>query len=241
MANLKPMLEDAAADCSPEWERALAALAADMRRRAVSHNTVSAYMNDCRQLARWASGHQTDPDAVDLKTLRRYVASLSERGQAPSTVARKLAASRALFRVLMQQGWIAQNPADLVTAPQASAHAPARAQARGGRAAAGPHRRDTPLQLRDRALLELAYSSGLRAEELVTLELGSLDFDSESVRVQGKGDKTRIVPRGRVRAGGDHALPAARAAGALQRAARQGGWGRFRPPAAVPIEDRTGA
>ncbi len=196
MANLKPMLEDAAADCSPEWERALAALAADMRRRAVSHNTVSAYMNDCRQLARWASGHQTDPDAVDLKTLRRYVASLSERGQAPSTVARKLAASRALFRVLMQQGWIAQNPADLVTAPKRPRTLPRVLKHEEVELLLDRIGADTPLQLRDRALLELAYSSGLRAEELVTLELGSLDFDSESVRVQGKGDKTRIVPVG---------------------------------------------
>jgi integrase/recombinase XerC/integrase/recombinase XerD len=54
----------------------------------------------------------------------------------------------------------------------------------------------TPLELRDRALFELAYASGLRAEELVSLELGSIDFDAETVRVEGKGGKTRIVPAG---------------------------------------------
>ena len=91
-------------DCSPAWERALAELAADLRRRAVSANTVVAYMNDCRQLASWATARGLEPRAVDLRTLRRYVAALSEQGQAPSTVARKLAAVRALFRVQMQLG-----------------------------------------------------------------------------------------------------------------------------------------
>ena len=60
----------------------------------------------------------------------------------------------------------------------------------------------TPLELRDRALLELAYSSGLRAEELVTVEVGAIDFDARDVRVEGKGGKTRIVPVG------EHALAA---------------------------------
>src|SRR5918993_1484353 len=60
----------------------------------------------------------------------------------------------------------------------------------------------TPLELRDRALFELAYGCGLRAEELVDLDVGSLDFDAEQVRVEGKGGKTRFVPAG------EHALPA---------------------------------
>jgi site-specific recombinase XerD len=188
--------------CSPGWRRALDELAADLRRRAVSANTVTAYMNDSRQLAEWASGAGLEPAAVDLRALRRYVASLSTRGQAPSTVARKLAAVRALFRVQTQLGRLAQNPADLVTAPKRPKTLPRVLKPGEVELLLDRIPASTPLEQRDRALLELAYSSGLRAEELVTLEVGAIDFDAETVRVDGKGGKTRLVPVG------EHALAA---------------------------------
>jgi integrase/recombinase XerC/integrase/recombinase XerD len=189
-------------DCSPAWEQSLAALAADLRRRAVSPNTVVAYMNDCRQLACWSTARGVEPEGVDLRTLRRYVAGLSEQGQAPSTVARKLAAVRALFRVQMEQGRLTQNPADLVTAPKRPKTLPRVLKREEIEMLLDRIPALTPLELRDRALLELAYSSGLRAEELVTVEVGAIDFDAETVRVDGKGGKTRMVPVG------EHALAA---------------------------------
>jgi integrase/recombinase XerC/integrase/recombinase XerD len=189
-------------ECSPAWERALDDLAADLRRRAVSRNTVTAYMNDSRQLADWAGAAGVEPHAVDLKTLRRYVATLSARGQAPSTVARKLAAVRALFRVQTQLGRMEQNPADLVAAPKRPKALPRVLKHEEVELLLDRIPATTPLQARDRALLELAYSSGLRAEELVRLEVGAIDFDAETVRVEGKGGKTRLVPVG------EHALAA---------------------------------
>ena len=188
--------------CTPAWGQVLRELAADLRRRAVSGNTVTAYMNDSRQLARWATSAGVEPQSVDLKVLRRYVATLSARGQAPSTVARKLAAVRALFRVQTQLGRIAQNPADLVAAPKRPKTLPRVLKAEEVELLLDRIPATTPLQQRDRALLELAYSSGLRAEELVTLEVGAIDFDAETVRVEGKGGKTRLVPVG------EHALAA---------------------------------
>lgn len=188
--------------CSPAWETALGELAADLRRRAVSANTVTAYMNDSRQLADWASATGLEPEAIDLRALRRYIAGLSARGQAPSTVARKLAAVRALFRVQMQIGRIEQNPADLVTAPKRPKTLPRVLRRDEVELLLERIPATTPLEQRDRALLELAYSSGLRAEELVNLEVGAIDFDSEHVRVEGKGGKTRLVPVG------EHALAA---------------------------------
>lgn len=188
--------------CTPAWGQALTELAADLRRRAVSGNTVTAYMNDSRQLAGWATAAGVEPQAVDLKALRRYVATLSARGQAPSTVARKLAAVRALFRVQTQLGRMEQNPADLVTAPKRPKTLPRVLKAEEVELLLDRIPATTPLQQRDRALLELAYSSGLRAEELVTLEVGAIDFDAETVRVEGKGGKTRMVPVG------EHALAA---------------------------------
>ena len=188
--------------CSPAWARALDELAADLRRRAVSSNTVTAYMNDSRQLADWATAAGVEPHAIDLKCLRRYVATLSARGQAPSTVARKLAAVRALFRVQTQLGRMEQNPADLVAAPKRPKTLPRVLKREEVETLLDRIPATTPLEQRDRALLELAYSSGLRAEELVSLEVGAIDFDAETVRVEGKGGKTRLVPVG------EHALAA---------------------------------
>jgi len=159
-------------------------------------------MNDSRQLADWATAGGLEPQEIDLKALRRYVATLSARGQAPSTVARKLAAVRALFRVQTQLGRMEQNPADLVAAPKRPKTLPRVLKAEEVVLLLDRIPATTPLEQRDRALLELAYSSGLRAEELVSLEAGAVDFDAETVRVEGKGGKTRLVPVG------EHALAA---------------------------------
>jgi site-specific recombinase XerD len=187
---------------SAEWERALAALADDLRRRAVAEKTARAYRIDCRQLARWASTRGLQPATIEIKGLRRYLASLTEHGAAPTTVARKLAALRALFRVEVELGGRAGNPAELLSPPRRPRKLPRvlkqaevvtlldRIPAQG------------PLELRDRALFELAYASGLRAEELVNLDVAGIDFDGELVRVEGKGGKTRLVPVG------EHALAA---------------------------------
>ena len=159
-------------------------------------------MNDCRQLASWASASAIEPQTIDLKALRRYVAGLSARGQAPTTVARKLAAVRALFKVQMQLGHLDHNPADLIAAPKRPKTLPRVLKQEEVELLLDRIPSVTPLQQRDRALLELAYSSGLRAEELVTLEVGAIDFDAETVRIEGKGGKTRLVPVG------EHALAA---------------------------------
>jgi integrase/recombinase XerC/integrase/recombinase XerD len=187
---------------SPSWQDALAALDDDLRRRAAAAKTVRAYAIDCRQLAAWATAARIEPDAVDLRTLRRYVAGLSRAGQSPSTIARKLAAARALFRVQVALHRRAENPADLLSAPKRPQRLPRVLKPADVAALLDRIPTSTPLELRDRALFELAYASGLRAEELVSLELGSVDFDAESVRIEGKGGKTRLVPVG------EHALRA---------------------------------
>jgi integrase/recombinase XerC/integrase/recombinase XerD len=187
---------------APEWEAALDAFDADLRRRAVAAKTRRAYAIDTHQFGRWASGHGLVPSAVDVRALRRYVAGLTEAGQAPTTVARKLAALRGLFRHEVSIGARSENPADLLSSPKRSQRLPRVLKA--GEVAALLDRIPATgsLELRDRALFELAYACGLRAEELVTLDLGSVDFDSETVRVEGKGGKTRLVPAG------EHALAA---------------------------------
>jgi integrase/recombinase XerC/integrase/recombinase XerD len=181
---------------SPAWERTLADFAEDLRRRAVAEKTQRAYAIDTDQFARWAQDAGIAPAAVDVRTLRRYVASLSERGQAPSTVARKLAALRGMFRAQIQTGARGENPAELLHSPKRAQNLPRVLKATEVTALLDRIPATGPLEVRDRAIFELAYASGLRAEELVSLELDSIDFDGESVRVEGKGGRTRLVPVG---------------------------------------------
>jgi site-specific recombinase XerD len=181
---------------TPAWQATVDAFAEDLRRRAVAAKTLRAYMIDSSQFAGWAGERGLTPTQVNVRALRRYVAGLSEAGLAPTSVARKLAALRGLFRVQMQAGERAENPAELLHSPKRGQDLPH--VLKTGEVASLLDRipAGTPLQLRDRAIFELAYASGLRAEELVSLDLEAVDFDSESVRVEGKGGRTRLVPVG---------------------------------------------
>ncbi len=189
-------------ELDPAWQNALDEFDRDLRRRAVATKTRHAYAIDTAQFAGWATHNGLQPATVTVRALRRYAARLSETGRAPSTVARKLAALRALFRVQVERGVRAENPADLLSAPKRAQRLPRVLKPAEVAALLDRIPARTPLELRDRALFELAYASGLRAEELVSLELDSVQFDAEIVRVEGKGGKTRLVPAG------EHALRA---------------------------------
>jgi site-specific recombinase XerD len=198
---------------SSAWNDALALLEEDLRRRDAAARTRRAYGVDLSQFACWASQLGLEPKDVGPRDVRRYVALLSAQNLSPSTTARKLSALRACFSSQREHGLIAQNPADLVSTPRRSSYLPRVLKQRevaslldsigpgGPGGSSGPGRAaggDGPLILRDRALFELAYSCGLRAEELVTLRVADIDHDGEQLRVEGKGRKTRYVPVGEV-------------------------------------------
>ena len=178
------------------WDAALGGFEDELRRRGVAEKTRAAYAADARHFAAWAADRGAEPAEVDVRTLRRYAAGLAERGIAPATIARRLAALRGLFRTQMQAGARADNPAELLSSPKRPQRLPHVLKAGEVAALLDSIPAATPLEVRDRALFELAYACGLRAEELVTLELEALDFDAEAVRVEGKGGKTRLVPLG---------------------------------------------
>ncbi|HEY5045976.1 MAG TPA: tyrosine-type recombinase/integrase [Solirubrobacteraceae bacterium] len=206
------------------WNDALALLEDDLSRRDAAPRTRRAYGVDLAQFAHWAQGRGLQPESVGPRDVRRYIALLSEKNAAASTTGRKLAALRALFTSQREHGLIAQNPADLVSTPRRSSHLPRVLKQKeaaklldaiaapgagglpikaGGPAveapgAGGPPVKSGPLILRDRALFELAYSCGLRAEELVSLKTADIDHDGEQLRVEGKGRKTRYLPIGEV-------------------------------------------
>jgi integrase/recombinase XerC/integrase/recombinase XerD len=181
---------------SASWRAALKAFESDLRRRAVAGKTLRAYATDAAQLARWATRHALEPETIDAKALRRFAASLSEQGGAPATIARKLAALRGLLRVQVELGRRSENPAELLGSPKRAQRLPRVLKPGELETLLDRIPGDGPLELRDRALFELAYACGLRAEELVDLDVQSIDFDSESVRVEGKGGRTRFVPLG---------------------------------------------
>jgi len=181
---------------SGRWAQAISLLGEDMRRRDSAERTRHAYGTDLRQFADWANEQGLAPEDVGPKTVRRYVARLSEQGAAPSTSARKLAALRALFSSQREHGYVTQNPADLVSTPRRADHLPRVLTAREAARLLDGIPTSGPLDLRDRAIFELAYSCGLRAEEIVSLRIGDVDHDAEQLRVEGKGRKTRFVPVG---------------------------------------------
>ncbi len=162
----------------------------------MGEKTRRAYGVDVAQLAEWAAPQGLAPEALDHRDLRRFAGVVSERGAARTTIARKLAAIRTFYRQMVERGELEANPAELVSSPKKDAYLPRvlRADEVSDLLEAIPA--STPLDLRDRALLELAYSAGLRAEELVALELTNIDPDAEEVRVDGKGGRTRVVPVG---------------------------------------------
>jgi site-specific recombinase XerD len=180
------------------WNDALQLLEDDLRRRDAAERTRRAYGVDLSQFARWAAARGLGPEDVSPRDVRRYIALLSEKNAAASTTARKLAALRALFGSQREHGVIAQNPADLVSTPRRSSYLPRVLKEKEAAKLLDGIWADGPLNQRDRALFELAYSCGLRAEELVSLQISDIDYDGEQLRVEGKGRKTRYLPVGEV-------------------------------------------
>jgi integrase/recombinase XerC len=167
-----------------------------LRAGGMAAKTRRAYGVDLAQLASWAARRELEPADLSHRHLRLFAGSVSERGAAKSTVARKLAAVRTFYRHLVERGELEANPADLVATPKKDSYLPRVLKPAEVAALLERIPASSPLDLRDRAMLELAYAAGLRAEELVNLDLGSADADAEEVRVEGKGGRTRVVPVG---------------------------------------------
>src|SRR4051794_25236200 len=162
----------------------------------MSEKTRRAYGVDLGQLAQWAAAQELGPTDAGPRQLRLFAGVLSERGARKTTVGRKLAAIRTFYRQLVERGELEANPAELVSSPKKDSYLPKVLKPAEVAELLERIPGSTPLDLRDRAMLELAYAAGLRVEELVNLDVRSLDADAEEVRVEGKGGRTRVVPVG---------------------------------------------
>jgi site-specific recombinase XerD len=178
------------------WQQALSAFDRDLGARGAAERTRHAYGVDLSQFSAWAADRGLDPEGVGYRDVRLYGARLSEGGAAPSTVARKLAALRSLYDFLVRTERARQNPADLVATPKRDSRLPKVLSREQMASLLDRIPARTPLEVRDRAMLELTYSCGLRCEEVITLNLDSVDFESEQLRVHGKGGTERLLPVG---------------------------------------------
>ena len=185
-------------DLAPPAGHALAVFVAHLRdERGLSPHTVAAYQRDVAQFLSFAGrAGVTDPAAVEPLLLRRFLALQRTRGLAASSIARKGVALRTLFRFLARRGLVAEDPAAGLGVPRGPRRLPGvRKAGQVDRLLAGPRPVDA-VGLRDRAVLELLYATGIRVGELCGLRLGDVDLAADTVRVLGKGAKERVVPFG---------------------------------------------
>jgi site-specific recombinase XerD len=181
---------------SVNWDAALAGYDRDLRTRGAAERTRRAYGVDLAAFVTWAKALHLAPADLRHRDVRRYAASLSQEGKASTTVARNLAAIRGLFDFLVRTEQIGGNPAELVSSPKKPQKLPNVLSGEQMRQLLEGIPAHTALELRDRAMFELAYSCGLRCEEIVNLDIDSFDFEEDQLRVLGKGSKVRLLPVG---------------------------------------------
>src|SRR5262249_42786644 len=162
-----------------------------------STNTVKSYREDLTQALEFfrtkLAGQPTDVTRLNARLLRAYLAWLHEQGYARSTIARRLAAVRSWCRFLCRQGTLASNPAMGLRGPRQEKKLPHFLTKEDLLRLLEAPPAEEPLGLRDRAMLEVLYSAGLRVSELTGLDLGDIDLDGGLATVRGKGRKERLA------------------------------------------------
>ncbi|HLQ77970.1 MAG TPA: tyrosine recombinase XerC [Terriglobia bacterium] len=165
-----------------------------LRRKSSSVHTVSNYQIDLRNFADFLKTKKIALDAVDHVVIRDFLNHLyTERNLSKSSVSRKLACLKTFFKFLLREGALRSNPAELIASPRLPKKLPSFLGEDEAATIVGLPQGDSLTALRDRAILELLYASGLRVSELVGLNADQIDMDQQTVRVLGKGKKERIV------------------------------------------------
>jgi integrase/recombinase XerC len=159
-----------------------------------SRHTISNYKRDLLEFASVA-GRELAVNAIDANIIRNYVYSLNIKNKS-SSVARKLSALRTFFKFLEQEDLVRKSPMGSISMPKQEQHIPVVLSVDEVFALLESPGPDETFGARDRAILELLYSTGIRVSELVGCNMASLDFDNEMVRVRGKGNRERFVPMG---------------------------------------------
>lgn len=184
--------------------------------RGLSPHTVRAYLGDISALLSYAVDDQcTKLTEIDVSLLRAWLGSQHRAGQARSTIARRVAAARSFTAYAHRRGWLPSDPGAQLGSPKVRRHLPQVLAQEQVAAVLGPPGRPVPgsagaperagadpgavaraVSLRDTAIMELLYATGIRVSELCGLDLGDLDTGRRTIRVLGKGNKERVVPVG---------------------------------------------
>lgn len=182
-----------------DWQSGIAEFLEYLRTdRDASPNTIWAYKNDLSQFAEHLTLHlpaESTWSAITHDTLTDYVAALTQRGYTTSTIARKIAALKTLFHWLNQGGIIGEDPSLKLKSPRVEKRAPRLLSADEiGRLFEAAAATAQPRSARDRALLEVIYSTGMRVSEAINLRLDDLSLETNEVRCVGRGHRQRMAP-----------------------------------------------
>jgi integrase/recombinase XerD len=165
--------------------------------KGLSPRSIEAYAHDLEHATDWLASHGvSDAQSVTRRHLNEYLLSLRDADLAPATIARRLVALRVFFRFLQQENLLAANVTDAMDSPRLWDVLPGTLSPEQVERLLHAPDPATPRGLRDRAMLELLYSTGLRVSELVGLRLDEIHRDARYLRVVGKGNKERVIPYG---------------------------------------------
>ncbi|MDI6716613.1 MAG: tyrosine recombinase XerC [Actinomycetota bacterium] len=160
----------------------------------LSKNTVDAYTRDIAQFLNYSYRLKKQLQDIDYRLIRNYLGFLQKQGYSRKSMARKLSSIKSFYRFLQSQGYSSKNPADIVSAPKIEKKLPKFLKKDAIDELLSAPDVSNPLGLRDRAILEMLYATGIRVGELIGLNLNSIDYEKLEVKVFGKGRKERIIP-----------------------------------------------
>jgi len=171
------------------------------KERGYSQHTIKAYQNDLRRFLNFLPKNISGIDQVNRESIRGFLESeidrkVSNKRISSKTVARRLASIKSLFKFLLQTEQISNNPAFYVKTPKVSQSLPSFIDQKIIDSLMERPDTSTVKGLRDRAILELFYSTGIRLSELVSLNIGRVDYSNQLIKVHGKGNKERLIPYG---------------------------------------------
>ena len=160
-----------------------------------AQNTALAYGRDLADFMAWTARQSFDFATLTRDTIHAYLIFCEAQGLSKSTRARRLSAIKQMFRFALEEGWRDDNPALRIKGPGTTKHLPTTlSEAEVETLLTTPFGRGRPEQMRNKALVELLYATGMRVSELVTLPMMTLRGDPEMILIKGKGDKERMVP-----------------------------------------------
>ncbi len=163
-----------------------------------SPHTIASYQRDLLQLSEYLEAKKLKLKDINNIALRGFLAVLYDKGEKKSTIGRKLAAIRSFFQFCVRKHWMDDNPAKVVATPKQEKPVPSFLSEEEMQEFLDLPQTGKPLDMRDKAILELLYATGIRVSELVGINLEDVKFTERLIRIRGKGKKERLVPFGRM-------------------------------------------